>query len=83
MSSFVVVSGVDSESARVYASLGGTEISPRIGRVYWWGTAEGLYHYLASLVPEIILVVSLNGDCFVGPLKPGALVSPARMLSAV
>jgi hypothetical protein len=47
---------------------------PRIGDVYWWGTADELYRYLAPPIPEIILVPSLNGDYFVGSLTPEPLV---------
>ena len=66
MKDFVIVSAADSELEPVFASMGGRAISPRIGILPWWGTAEQLFRLLTRLIPGVVLVVSLNGDCFVG-----------------
>jgi hypothetical protein len=67
MTNFLIVSGADCASASIFASLGGASNSPRTGIVPWWGTAEQLFRRLAEALPQIVAVVSLDGDCFVGP----------------
>jgi hypothetical protein len=66
MTNFLIVSGADFESVSVFESLGGRSHGHRMGIVPWWGTAEQLGRRLAALLPRIVAIVSLDGDCFVG-----------------
>ena len=66
MPSFLTVSAADSESEHIFSSLGGHALSGRMGAVEWSGTADQLYERLRPLIPQLQLVTSMEGDCFLG-----------------
>jgi hypothetical protein len=65
MTNFVVVSASDIQSEPTFTSLGGHRISPRMGVVPWWGTADQLQQHISRLIPEVVLIASLDDDCIV------------------